>query len=256
MFIDTDDALLHAVSFGPGPHAVLALNGWSATWQAWQPTLELLSADVRCIGYDTRGTGGSTGAPESITLDRLVDDAVAVLDAYGVERCVVAGESLGAFLALHLAARHPERIDALVLVAAPAAVTPDHVAPLVTGSRHDYRATIAAFVTTCLNEPMADRLHQWGVHLFDQADAEVAARLFECCFDRHVDPSAIAVPTFLVHGELDLVVPADSSRFLAAAIPGAELEVLGGVGHAPTVTAPAVVAAAVRRALALASAGV
>ena len=73
-----------------------------------------------------------------------------------------------------------------------------------------------------------------------------AARLFECCYGRAPDLAAIEVPTVVLHGAADLVVPIDAGRALALAIPGAKFLELPGAGHAPTVTRPAEVAAAVR----------
>ena len=88
MFLRIDDRVLRTVAFGPGPDTVLALNGWSAAWEAWQPTFEVLSATMRCVSYDTRGTGHSPADPAAIHLDGLVDDVFRVLDAHRVERCV------------------------------------------------------------------------------------------------------------------------------------------------------------------------
>ena len=79
-------------------------------------------AGHRVISYDARGHGESSpaGPPEAYTYDALVADAVAVLDALGVERAIVAGQSMGSATAVGLALRHPERVGAL------AVVTPAH----------------------------------------------------------------------------------------------------------------------------------
>ncbi|MCB0996911.1 MAG: alpha/beta fold hydrolase [Acidimicrobiales bacterium] len=247
MFIHTTDAVISSVAFGAGPHTVLALNGWSASWQAWAPTFELLTPRLRCVGYDTRGTGGSASSAGSVTLDLLIADAIAVLDRHDTERCILAGESLGGVLALHVAQRHRERIDALALVATPHELIAAHTEPLVTGARTDYAGTIGAFVPACLNEPGSSAMFHWGRHLFDQAQPEVAARLFECMTGATIDLEDIGVPTVVIHGDQDQVVPPSSGRRLAEAIPGASFVELPGIGHAPTVTAPAIVADEIER---------
>jgi sigma-B regulation protein RsbQ len=235
MFVEAPEAWLHTVSFGAGATTLLAVNGWSSSWEAWQPTFEHLSATMRCLSYDTRGCGTSTGAAESIVLDALVADVFDVLDAYGVERCVLAGESLGGFVAVHAALAEPGRFERLVLVGAPPVV---EVSDLVTGARADYPATVRAFVRLCLNEPGwdADHLVAWGESLFAGAGGEVAARLFECCEGRAPDLAALTVPTTVIHGTEDLVVPLEAAHFLASQIPGADLVELEGAGHVPTVT--------------------
>lgn len=244
MFLELDDAVLATVDLGPLDRPLLALNGWSASWQAWLPTFEVLTRHRRCLTFDTRGTGGSTADPASVTLSTLVDDVFRVLDAHGIDRCTLAGESLGGFVALHAATRHPERFTELALVAASAAIPPESVGDLVAGARTDYSATARAFARRCLNEPEAARLHHWGAHLFLLADPEVAARLFECAYDHPVDPTAITIPTTVIHGDSDLVVPVDIGRYLASVIPTANLIELPGAGHGPTVTRPHAVAAA------------
>lgn len=246
MFLRTDQGLLRTVAFGPGPATLLALNGWSAAWEAWQPTFEVLSATLRCVSYDTRGTGASTCSPDAITLPGLVDDVFRVLDAHGVDRCVLAGESLGGFVALNAALRDPTRFQGLVLVASAPVVGPEATAALCAGARRDYPATIRRFVQMCLNEPDAAHLHAWGEGLFLGTAPEVAARLFEACYGVTPDIERIALPTVVVHGDRDLVIPVQAGTLLARRIPHARYVALPGAGHAPTVTRPEEVAAAVR----------
>ncbi len=246
MFVQLADATLRTVSFGPGPNTVLALNGWSASWEAWEPTFRDLSTDWRCLSYDTRGTGFSIAEANSITLAALVDDVFQVLDANDVDACVLAGESLGGFVAMHAALRDPSRFRALVLVAAPFSVSHDSVGALAAGARADYPATIRAFARHCLTEAGSEHLYTWGESLFRNADPEVAARLFECCYGREPDLSAIRLATVVVHGDADAVVPVETGRAIALAIPGAGMVELPGACHAPTVTRPAQIAQVVR----------
>lgn len=246
MILPLDDALLSTVDIGPDDRPVLALNGWSASWQAWLPTFEIVSRTRRCLSYDTRGTGGSQASASSITLSALIDDVLRVLDAHEIEQCTLAGESLGGFVALHAASRHPDRFTDLVLVATAPLVYEEAVHDLVVGARSDYPATARAFARRCLNEPDSSHLHHWGAHLFLLADPEVAARLFECAYGAPVDLEAVVHETCVIHGDADLVVPVELGRHVAATIPHARLVELPGAGHGPTVTRPVEVAAALR----------
>lgn len=244
VFVPAPGALLHSVALGPDVDPVLALNGWCATWEAWAPTFELLSTTRRCLSYDTRGSGGSPCRPDDITLDHLVDDVFRVLDAHGVGRCVLAGESLGGFVAQLAALRDPGRFHHLVLVSSAPFVTSEAVGRWVNGARTDFPATVGEFVRECLSEPEAAALHPWGVQLFLGADPACAARLFECCFDTVPDLGSLTVPTTVVHGDGDRIVPPVAGEYLAASIPNAAHVVLAGAGHGPTVTRPHEVAAA------------
>lgn len=149
---------------------------------------------------------------------------------------------MGSAVAMLAAIERPDVVEGLVLVSAPAPIAPDSVGSLVAGSRRDYPSTIATFVDAWLPEPDSEHYARLGRHIMLKADPEAAARLFEACYGVTVDPSLIAVPTLLIHGSHDRVVPAASAELLAATIPDAVLHVLDGIGHTPTLTAaPAVV---------------
>lgn len=247
MFVAAPGALLHAVSLGPDVDPVLALNGWCSTWEAWAPTFEFLSTTRRCVSYDTRGSGGSPCRPDDIAIEQLVEDVIRVLDAHRIDRCVLAGESLGGFVALLAALRAPERFSHLVLVAAAPFVTPEVVGGWVEGARVDFSGTVDRFVVDCLNEPESERLHPWGRQLFLGADPECAARLFECCYGVSLELASVETPTTVLHGDRDLIVPLAAGKHLSNAIPGATFTALSGAGHGPTVTRPQEVAAAIPR---------
>ena len=100
-----------------GP-TVLLCNGLGSNPYAWP---ELLRADcgLRVVSWNHRGVGRSArpADPGRVGVDAFVEDAVAVLDSLGVERCVVAGWSIGVNAAFELALRHPDRVSGLFAVA-------------------------------------------------------------------------------------------------------------------------------------------
>jgi pimeloyl-ACP methyl ester carboxylesterase len=83
--------------------------------RSWTPLVDDLASDHRCITYDERGFGATTYDPEDGWSP--VEDAVRVMDAAGVSRAVAVGSSIGGATALDLAIAHPDRVDALVLIA-------------------------------------------------------------------------------------------------------------------------------------------
>lgn len=100
-------------SLDAGP-PVLAVHGITASSRAWLEVAMRLSGPV--IAPDLRGRGGSGGVPGPYGMAAHAADCVAVLDVLGVERAVVAGHSMGGFVASVLAHRHPARVARLVLV--------------------------------------------------------------------------------------------------------------------------------------------
>ncbi|MEZ4224752.1 MAG: alpha/beta hydrolase [Polyangiaceae bacterium] len=238
MFVTIDQVRFNTQSFGAGARNFVAHGGWTGSWELWRQPFELLSRSWRCVSFDHRGCGETSAPAGSITADRLVDDLFEVLDALGVERCVLAGESMGSLIVLLAAERRPERFDGLVLVSAPPSIDARTTGALVAGSRTDYPRTVAAFVRQCLPESDSEHLARWGRHLLGRAEPEAAARLLECLHGVQPKFESIQLPVLVIHGEQDAIVPLAAAQHVAASLPNARLVVLPGVGHVPTVTTP------------------
>jgi pimeloyl-ACP methyl ester carboxylesterase len=252
MFITTPDrAQLYTASFGSTvAPALLAIGGWIGSWELWLEPFAILSDAWRCIAYDHRGAGATLAPVESITHENLVADVFAVLDAYGVDRCVLAAESAGALTALAAALRSPDRVAGLVLVDglwyAPLRREAD---PFLVGLRANYQATLAGFVDACVPEPDSAHIKCWGRQILARASQESAIRLYTASgeVDLRPDLPRIAQPALILHGELDAIQPLAESRRLAQILPRAELVVFQGAGHVPTMTRAAEVASAINR---------
>lgn len=103
----------------PGSPAVLMLHSILTSSAIWERQASLLAAQgLRVICLDMRGHGGSESAPPPYTMDDLVDDAVAVLDALAIPQAHIVGVSQGGMIALGAAARHPQRVASLFVTAA------------------------------------------------------------------------------------------------------------------------------------------
>jgi pimeloyl-ACP methyl ester carboxylesterase len=249
VFLVERDPRLRVVAVGAGP-PVLLLSGWSASWEAWEPTVGELSRDARCIAPDTRGTGWSAEGDGPVTLGDLVADVFRVLDAFDVRRCVIAGESLGGLVALHALARHPSRFSGICLVSTPVQLDQRTTSAVLEGSLADYPATIRTFVQTSLPEPGTEHLQPWAEELFLSTRPVTAVQLLQAVTGTPApDVSGLGVPAVVVHGTADVVVPVSAAHEMASRLPGASVSLLEGAGHAPSVTRPREVAAAVRRLL-------
>ena len=105
--------LAYAVS-GDGP-ALLLLHAFPLGLFMWDAQAEALAARHRVIRFDARGFGGSDSSQGPLTMERIADDAAALLDQLGVSRAVVGGCSMGGYAALAFVRRHPQRLAGLVL---------------------------------------------------------------------------------------------------------------------------------------------
>lgn len=249
MLIPVEGHHLRVADLGRGTPLLLH-DGWVASWDLWLPLIELLQHEWRCVAFDHRGAGASTFPASAITPDALVDDVFRVLDAAGIDRCVIAGESMGCLVVEQAVLRDPSRFLGLVLVGGPVrgALNPERHAEMEATAariRGDWPAYVDAFVSACLPEPDAGPLHRWGVGTLLPAGPEAGVAMFASHLDVSPPLEQIAVPTLVLHGSADAIVPVANGEAAAARIPDAELVVLEGVGHVPPLTRPHEVAEAI-----------
>jgi pimeloyl-ACP methyl ester carboxylesterase len=248
MFLKLDNAEVYVSSFGGGRDAIIAHGGWVGSGELWHQPFELLSRAWRTITYDHRGTGATINHAPAITFELLVGDLFRVLDALAVDRCVLAAESSGACIALEAALRNPSRFRGLVVVAGryhPGRTA--GAARFMEGCRIDFTKTMDLFVNACCPEEECDAERHWGKQIVNRSNGPAAIQLMECV--EHVDfesrLSDIKLPTLIIHGARDVIIPLAASQNLAAKIPNSKLVVIEDAGHVPTITRPAEVAKAI-----------
>jgi non-heme chloroperoxidase len=251
VFLEVNGVRLHALVFGDGPRTLLAVGGWTGSWEVWEePIAQLTAGGWRCVAYDHRGAGESPVDPALITVEAMIEDVVGVLDALHLDRCVLAGESQGGAIAQYAAARRPSRFDGLVLSAPAPTGRSEGGTAFADLCRSDYPAAVAGFVERCFPETDSDHVKRWARNVLLRAEPEQAARIIEMWRDDDVpdvDPRQIEIPTLILHGTADAIVPIDLSRRLAELLPDAELIEFEETGHVPTMTRPGEVVAAIRR---------
>jgi pimeloyl-ACP methyl ester carboxylesterase len=107
---------LRVARFGDGPTTVLGIHGVTASSLSLAPVARQLGLEFTLIAPDLRGRGGSNGLPGPFGMRAHADDCAAALDHVGADTVVVVGESMGAFVAVVLAATRPKLVERLVLV--------------------------------------------------------------------------------------------------------------------------------------------
>jgi lipase len=115
--VEVDGGTLHVGRWGSGrPPVVVAAHGVTATHRAFRALAEQLGEEVTLLAPDLRGRGRSNRVTGPFSMAAHADDLVAVLDHAGVQRATVVGHSMGGFVAVVAAHRHPQRVERLVLV--------------------------------------------------------------------------------------------------------------------------------------------
>jgi pimeloyl-ACP methyl ester carboxylesterase len=242
------DVNVHHEIVGSGP-AVLFTHGFAASSHMYAGTVADLSTGHTTITWDIRGHGKSDSPadPAEYSVALALSDMAGILDAARATRAVLVGHSLGGYLSLEFVLANPQRVEGLVLVGTGPGYRKDEARAGWNEMAERYAADLDTRGLDGL--PRSAELDA-GVHR-SAAGLARAARGILSQRDGHVLEAlpSIATPTLVVVGALDEPFQA-SSRYMAAKIPGAELVVIEGAGHAPPVTHPTEFNAALRSFLA------
>lgn len=248
MFMQAGPHRIRAVSFGTGGVPLVAHGGWTGNWELWEQPFASLSRSRRCISYDHLGSGESPLPPSVVPdLDTLVQSLRDVLDTLGVNRCILAGESSGSKVVLQFAVRYPERVQGLILVDGFANGMSDAaLEATLQRLRSDYDGYLRSFIQACLPRPEDEHLRRWGLGILRRASLDDAAALMELsALEATHLPSQVRVPTLVIHGEDDRIIPPAAGQALAKGISGARLVTVPGAGHVPTMCHPEAVVSAI-----------
>lgn len=232
---------------GSGPGLAVAHGAGSSIAGTYGPILEGLAAHHTVVGVDYPGSGDTPRSTSPLMLDDLADQLVAAAVAEGLETFALHGYSLGGPVAIRAAARHPERVTALVLSATMA--HPDNQQALTVRVWGKLAATgdrrlVSEFLFPHALSPQAmeampaDQLEQVIAYAAaDIADGTVEHADLVSRIDVRDDLAGIRVPTLVISTTVDHMAPPALHRRLAENITGAELAEIP-TGHLPMVERP------------------
>ncbi|MDR6625280.1 3-oxoadipate enol-lactonase [Caulobacter segnis] len=232
--------------------ALVLLTSIGTDLSLYDPVVPLLTPDFRVIRLDTRGHGASDAPAVDYSLDLLADDVLAVMDAAGVDKASLCGTSLGGMIAMTLAAKAPQRVEALILACTSAAMDP---------STWDQRLALiraegmGAIVEAVMGRFFSDAFRAQHPEVVETVRAGMLAQSvdgYAGCGAAIRDMAllerlqAIAAPTLVVTGAKDLATPyAGHGERIVANVAGARHVEIGGA-HLPSLEAPTALAGAVR----------
>ena len=239
-FIQNQGAKIYWDEQGTGD-PVLLIMGLGYPSDMWYRTRPVLAETYRTIAIDNRGIARSEMPPGPYPISLMAADAVAVLDAAGVERAHVYGISMGGMIAQELTLQHPERVRSLILgctaaggptaVAAEAeagkmlmargVMTPEEAAEAAVPFIYD-----AATPRARIDEDL-DVRRRW----FPRAEAYTAQLQGILAWESYSRLPRINLATLVIHGENDRLVPVGNGKLIASRISGAKLVLLPGASH-------------------------
>ena len=225
-------------------HPVLFVHGLGYERHGWGPAPQRLAQRYRVLVFDNRGVGESDVPPAPYTVAAMAADALAVLDAAGIERAHVVGASLGGMISQELVLAAPERVDSLVLCCTTPGGTRAYPMPQKT------QVAFAAFAADpseqglrlLVENALAEQTVQTRPELVDKIfayrlahrpplDGWQAQAFAAFGFDTNGRLGRIQAPTLVIHGTDDNVVDHRNAQLIADAISNARLELIPGAGH-------------------------
>lgn len=224
-------------------HNVLFIHGYPLSSLIWAPQLDELGGVAYCVAPDLRGFGESGTPGGDVTMADYADDCIALLDELGLEDpVVVCGLSMGGYVALELQRRYPDRVSALILASTKAGADSDEAKAGRDKAAQTARDQgVEAIAASMLPKMLAAATYAEkpelvaDVHeILRSASVDGVVGALGAMRDR-VDSTPllarIGVPTLVLHGRDDTLMPPAEAERLAAGIPGAKLTVIPDAGH-------------------------
>ncbi len=260
-FADVNNLRVHYKISGEGQPAFILLHGFGASVFSWREIVEPLGALGSVVAYD-RPAFGLTERPlrwedgaNPYTPEAQVDLVVGLMDALGLDNAILVGNSAGGTVAVQVALAHPERVKALVLVSAAifeGGGAPSWIRPLLNTPQLDRIGPLLArqisqrgdaFLDTAWHDPgritpdvragyrQPLRADNWDRALWELTRASRQRDLADGLAD-------IEIPSLVITGDDDRIVPVESSIRLAQELPNAQLVIIPNCGHLPQEECP------------------
>lgn len=231
--------------------AIVLLHGSNADLSTWQPWTEALRGDYRVIRFDQIGHG-LTGAAidEDYSPARFVESVALVADKLGLKQFVLAGNSMGGGIAMAYAAAHPDRLSGLVLVDAGGApikregggnlaftlarnpVLGPVLSQMLPRSVIEKSLKQSVSNQSIVTEAMVDRYYDMARYPGNRAATRARFSMPYRTFTAD-DVSKVQVPTLVMWGEDDALIPYEAANWYMQHLPKATLANYRGIGHLP-----------------------
>ncbi len=246
---------------GSGPQTIVFSHGFLMDHSMFEPQRAAFEGRYRVIAYDHRGQGQSQDPGHGHDMETLTEDAAALIQALHAGPCHFAGLSMGGFIGMRLAARHPELVRSLTLMG-----TGAEKEPLPSRIRYGVLAQFVKVVspapftpvavkelfgaTTRNNPAQRPMLDEWTAKLRSRP-RNIAKSLLGVMNRKGVtdELASIRCPTLVIVGEDDTARPPQDGERLASGIQSARLVRIPGCGHSSSLEAPDAVTAAMRELL-------
>lgn len=231
--------------------ALLLIASMGCDLSAWKQQAPEFSRKYRVVVFDNRGSGRTDAPEEPYTIAMMADDTAALMQAIGIDRAHILGQSMGGYIAQELAIRHPERVRSLILAATSIGPYLGETAILETWSKQALQGMkpmllfqlLLPFIFTdrTFEDPENVRMAVEIIASRPQATPTYAlVRQFIACAEHSARgcTAHVAAPVLVLASRDDLFIPFSLSEELAASFSEGRLVLLDRGGHDPNLGAP------------------
>lgn len=227
-FANSDNIILHyRIDGNDGLPLLVLSNGLGTELSMWDPQIPALSREFRVLRYDTRGHGASSTPSESLSIEHLGRDVLALLDRVGVARAHFCGLSMGGMIGMWLGIHAPHRLKSLVLAHTAARIGPELMwnERIDTVQSRGMKAISDAAITRWFTADFIARQPATVSLLKAAMERTSADGYIRCCAavrdaDYREAITRINAPTLIINGAHDIATPPADGLFLAQRIAG------------------------------------
>ena len=225
------------VRYGRGIPLVL-LHGFPLDHTSWNEVVPFLENDFEVILPDLRGLGQSTTVETPYTISDMADDIAGLLDQLRVEKAVIAGHSMGGYVALAFARNYPQRVRGLGLISSQAA------ADVPEGKERRYKTAVEVaekgviVVADAMTPKLSSnaQVQSFVRGVIEKQNKSGVIGALKAMAEREnllAYLSTARFPVTLIHGDADVLIPIERAKEIQAAVPSAQVVEISGAGHMP-----------------------
>ena len=252
--IEINGVPIHYTIQGKGSETIVFAHGLLWSEKIFENQISAFQDRYRCLSFDFRGQGQTAVTKSGYDLETLYADTTALIEALGAAPCHFVGVSMGGMIGLRIAARKPELIKSLALLATSADTETEEnqksyrtlafIARMFGLRVIANRVMPVMFGASFLNDPQrAELKRQWRQNLIANRRIGVA-RAAMGAIERgpvYDELNRISAPTLVARGDEDMAISLEQAKRIHSRIAGSKLAIIPRAGHTPTVEEPAIV---------------
>ena len=237
------NAVIEYQRLGTGQPLVL-LHGFPLDIGVWDAILTLLEHQFEIITPNLRGFGKSESRTGEYSLSNMAEDVADLLDHIGLDKSIIAGHSMGGYIALEFARSYPDRLLGLGLISSQ--VIAD--SPESRKSRYKSAVQVEEFGMESLANNMAEKLtsdpaqRAKSLEIMLRQSTKGVLCALKALAERHDQTTtlkSLEKPVVIVHGDSDLLIPVERAKEMKRLNPNSFLTIIPGAGHMPMLEKPA-----------------